>query len=159
MVLCCAGLFPQTFGKEKLWSQEVSGTLFQSRRLVWAGQFVWAAISQAVGDTAVAFLPCEAALSQCSSGFALLHQHSWPLRRRREGKLECHIYLRLWDIKCCWSNLFSSFLWPLEFIMMMPSDNYALWHFERAFWDLNGCALFLFPNLGVVICYSSPYHC
>lgn len=52
--------------------------------------------------------------------------HSGPLRRRWEGKLECHIYLGLWAVSCCWSHLFASFLWPLEFIKL-PSDNCVLW--------------------------------
>lgn len=65
-----------------------------------------------------------------------LHQHFhsrglWG--GRWEAKLECHIYLGRWDIKWCWSTLFSSFLCPFVFLMKTLSEDCAL-RPSTAFW-------------------------
>lgn len=67
-------------------------------------------------------------------------KHSWPLRRRWEGKLKCHIYQWNGDLECWSHNLFWSYFWPFQLIIQKPSGqrrimNSATWlRFEWVFY-------------------------
>lgn len=147
--------------KRKMMPQEVSVTLFQSCRLVWAGQFIWAATSRTVWDTAVVSSRCEAALGRSSSRLhteACVLLQSLNTRGLWEGDERQGLNVTsIWEIgtyNVAGVICFHHFCGLFEFIIHKPSGNYTLWRFSE-FWK----SLFFFPNSVLFVCFSAPYHC
>lgn len=131
-----------------------------SERGVWSKQanlseYPFLKLSERVWDAAVVSSWCEAVhSSQCvkktnmicctfyTFGICITWKLkcSWPLRRRWEGKLKCHIYQWNWDVQCCSHNLFWLFFWPFQLILQKPSGqrrimpSATLLRFEWAFY-------------------------